>query len=63
MQSVGIPEDTLAKINRELFAFIWKKRTNSKKAFGKVKRKVLVQDFEKGGLNMIDMKTPQEALY
>ena len=29
----------------------------------KVKRKILTQDIDKGGLKMIDMKTLQEALY
>ena len=63
MQSIGIPEDILTKINRELFAFIWKKKYNNKKAFEKVKRKILTQDIDKGGLKIIDMKTLQEALY
>ena len=39
MQSVGIPDDILTKINRELFAFTWKKNHNNKKAVKKVKRK------------------------
>ena len=30
MQSIGIPDDILTKINRELFAFIWKKKCNNK---------------------------------
>ena len=63
MQSIGIPEDILTKINRELFAFIWKKKYNNKKAFEKVKRKILMQDIDKGGLKMIDMLSLQEALH
>ena len=39
MQSIGIPDDILTKINRELFAFTWKKNHNNKKAVKKVKRK------------------------
>ena len=62
MQSIGIPDDILIKINRELFAFIRKKKYN-KKAFEMVKHKILTQDIDKGGLKMIDMKTLQEALY
>ena len=31
MQSIGIPDDILTKINRELFAFIWKKRNMTTK--------------------------------
>ena len=63
MQAVGLPEDILTEINRILFTFIWKKRYSNKKAFEKVKRKVLTQDFDQGGLKMIDMKILQDALY
>ena len=67
MQSIGIPDDILTKINRQLFALVWKKRnitttTTTKKASEKVKRKILTQDIKRG-LKMIDMKTLQEALY
>ena len=63
MQSIGIPDNILTKLNRELFTFIWKKKYNTKKAFEKVKHKILTQDIDKGGLKMIGMKTLQEALY
>ena len=63
MQSVGIPDDILTKINRELFAFTWKNKYNNKKTSEKVKCKILTQDIDKGGLKMTDMKTLQEALY
>ena len=38
-------------------------KNSNKKAFEKVKRKVLMQDYDKGGLKMIDMKILQRALY
>ena len=63
MQSVGLPEDVLSEINRILFAFLWKSKYNNKKAFEKVKRKVVSQNIHEGGLNMLDMRTFQEALY
>ena len=64
MQSIGIPDDILTKINRELFAFIWKKNNyNIIKAFEKVKRKILTQDIDKDRIKMIDMKTLQESPY
>ena len=40
-----------------------KRKLVTKEAFEKVKRKVLVQDYDKGGLKMIDMKILQSALY
>ena len=63
MQSVGIPEDVLTKINREIYYFLWKKKYNNKKAFEKVKRKVMTQDYGNGGLGVIDLKTLQNALF
>ena len=36
MQSVGIPESTLNKINQMFFRFLWKKKFTNKKAFEKV---------------------------
>lgn len=56
MQRTGLPEDILSEINRTLFAFLWKGKHSNKKAFEKVKRKVLTQEFGQGGLKMIDMK-------
>ena len=39
------------------------KKNSNKKVFEKVKRKVLMQDYDKGRLKMIDMKILQSALY
>ena len=62
MQSIGIPDHILTEINKIIFAFIWKKKYSNKKAFEKVKRKIMTKDFDKGGLKMIDMKTLQLCL-
>jgi len=56
MQSVGLPEKTPNFINRKSYTFIWKKKHNNKKAFQKMKRKVLMQD-------MVDTKALQNAFY
>ena len=40
-----------------------KKKNSNKKAFEKIKRKVLMLDYDKGGLKMTDMKILQSALY
>ena len=64
MQSTGLPERVLSSINHTLYTFIWKKKKNSnKKAFEKVKPKVLMQDYDKGELKMTGMKILQSALY
>ena len=63
MQSVGIPENVLKEINLLLYKFFWKKRFNNKKAFEKIKRKVIQSDYSNGGLNMVDMIKLQTCYY
>ena len=62
MQSIGLPDHVLIEINRIMFSFIWKKKYSNQKAFEKVKRKIMTQDYDKGGLKMIDMITFQKSL-
>ena len=59
MQSIGLPERVLSSINHTFYTFIWKKKNSNKKTFEKVKRKVLMQDYDMGGLKTIDMKILQ----
>ena len=63
MQAIGLSEKVLNNINHIIFTFIWKRKNSNKKAFEKVKRKVMCQELEEGGLKMIDAKTLQSALY
>ena len=63
MQSIDLPERVLSSINHTLYTFLWKKKNSNKKAFLKVKSKVLMQDYDKGGLKMIGTKILQSALY
>lgn len=59
MKAFVVPNDVLIEVNRLLFRFLWKKRENNKKAFEKVKRVVMCNDIEFGGLKMIDLKQMQ----
>lgn len=61
MQSISLPETVLEEVNRIFFKFLWKKKYNNKKAFEKVKRRVMTNDFNQGGLNMIDIKAMQNS--
>lgn len=63
MQSVGLPESVLVKINKILYKFLWQRRQSNKKAFEKIKRKTLQEDYDKGGLKMIDMIFTQKCFY
>ena len=51
-----VPETIIIELNRLLYNFLW----NSKRE--KVKRSVLLNPVEKGGLGMIDLKTKFQAL-
>ena len=48
MQSIGLPRLALQKINRLLYKFLWQKRLSNRRAFEKVKRKVLEAEYSKG---------------
>ena len=63
MQSIGLPRLTLQKIKRLLYKFLWQKRGSNRRAFEKVKRKVLEAEYSKGGLNMINVNEFQNHLY
>ena len=63
MQSIGLPERVLQKINTILYKFLWQKKYSNRRAFEKVKRKVMENNLESGGLNMINMIEFQKHLH
>ena len=56
------PDDVLTELNRLLFRFLWRKRDCNRKAFEKVKRVVVCNDIEYGGIHMIDVRQMQAVL-
>ena len=63
MQSVGIPKHFLEEINRLFFRFLWRRKYSNKRAYEKVKRKIMYTDHKSGGLNMINIFNFQDAIY
>lgn len=61
MQAFIIPENVLIELNRTFFRFLWKRKHNNKKAFEKVKRVVMCNDTELGGIKMIDVRQMQTS--
>jgi hypothetical protein len=60
MQALIAPTQILHKLNTILFKFMWKKKYSNTKAFEKVKRTVICNKLDEGGINMvniIDMQT------
>ena len=55
LKSIGLPQEILQKVNTILYKFIWQRKHSNKKAFEKLKRKTLQNNYENGGLKMIDM--------
>ena len=62
MQSIGISEENLVKINKILFGFIWQSTNKgNKKVIERVKRDTLCSSLDEGGLNMIDLIKMQHS--
>ena len=62
MQSIILPAQVLDDINRIFFRFLWRKKFTNKRAYEKVKRKVLFNDYEEGGLRMADVRRFQDSV-
>ena len=62
MQSIGIGEENLKKINTIIYSFIWNPRASrGKKVTEKIKREILNKNYEQGGMNMIDLVKLQDS--
>jgi len=59
MQALVVPDKVLTELNCLLFRFLWRKKDCNRRAFEKVKRTVVCNNFENGGLNMIDVRQMQ----
>jgi len=61
MQSISIPTSALSIVNTIFYKFVWKKKLSNKKAYEKVKRKIMCGDYKGGGLGMIDIQSMQNS--
>ena len=59
MQSLVLPDHVLNAINTLIFRFLWKKKNTNTKAFEKIKRKVMCNTYENGGIQMLNIKDMQ----
>ena len=56
MQSIGISDEKLKRINTIMYRFIWNPRAEEgKKVTEKIRREIVNKSYENGGLNMIDI--------
>ena len=63
LNSIGMDEQRITKINQILYRFIWNKSFSKTKTIEKVKRTVLCNDKKDGGLAMIDISQFQAGFY
>lgn len=63
MQSIGLPEEVLIQVNRLLYKFIWQRKFANKRAFEKIKRQVMEEEYKVGGLNMTNLLEMQNSFY
>lgn len=61
LQSAILPQSVLREVTRLCFNFIWRKKTTNKRAIEKVKRTVMCNSYETGGLKMIDLSAFQKS--
>ena len=61
MQSIGMPEWVELKLNTLFFRFIWKKKYSNTRDFEKVKRNIMCNDIDRGGLNMCNVNISQST--
>ena len=61
MQSIGISQANLEKINQIFFRFLWKNNFTNTKTTEKVKRTTVCMEKKYGGLNMIDIQSMQHS--
>ena len=62
MQSISLPDHVLIEINQVFFRFLWNKQFANTRPSDKVKRSVITNDFDEGGLKMINMQLLQQAI-
>eukprot|EP00916_Digyalum_oweni_P013505 GHVL01022185.1.p1 GENE.GHVL01022185.1~~GHVL01022185.1.p1 ORF type:complete len:320 (+),score=27.82 GHVL01022185.1:95-961(+) len=63
MQTIGLPDRVLTELNRLFYKFIWQRKCSNKKAFEKVKIKVMEKEISEGGLKMLNVHRMQESFY
>ena len=61
MQSISIPDSIITELNTIFYRFLWKKKNNNKRAFEKVKRVTLNDEYSVGGLKMINLHAFQKS--
>jgi hypothetical protein len=63
MQSIGLPLVILKKVNTMFYKFLWQRKCSNRKAFEKVKRKVMESDYDCGGVKMVNVLEVQKCFY
>jgi len=62
MQCINFEETQIRDIEKKMFFFLWAKGQETKYAIDRIKRKVLKNDYENGGLKMTDVECLDKAL-
>ena len=62
MHSISLPERACTEINKIFFRFLWNDNFSNTKPSDKVKRSVVTNNLDEGGLKMIDMCLLQESI-
>ena len=63
INSIGIEQKNIIRINQIMFRFIWKKPGSEGRVIEKIKRSVLCNNLNEGGLKMIDLDLFQTGFF
>ena len=61
MGSIGMPDWVTKEINNCFFTFLWKNNHSDKRATERVRRQVMCNNIDEGGLSMIDLNDFQDG--
>ena len=56
LRVLKLPDYVINEINTLFFRFFWRRSNCNKKAFERVKRRIVVSDYSLGGINMVDIR-------
>ena len=56
LRVLKLPDYVINEINTLFFRFFWHRSNCNKKAFERVKRRIVVSDYSLGGINMVDIR-------
>ena len=62
MKSLILPPKVITEINGYIYNFLWSKKFNNGRTTEKIRRQVMISDYQSGGLKMVDLCSFQDSI-